>query len=105
LRHKREEFARRRQRPEIGDMDNLIAEVRRNFFQLLVRLTKKFLQQAKLVDQLQGGRMNCVATKIAKEVLVLFQHDDIDPRAGKQEPEHDAGRAASHYATGASFVI
>ena len=49
--------------------------------------------------------MHRVAAKIAQEVLVLFQHRDIDAGAGQQEAQHHPGRAAAcnHACGGPAF--
>ena len=39
--------------------------------------------------------MDRVAAKIAQEVGVLFEHKDVDPRAGEQKPQHHAGGATA----------
>ena len=43
--------------------------------------------------------MDRVAAKIAQEIRVFFQHDDIDAGAREQEAEHHAGRTAANDAT------
>jgi len=39
--------------------------------------------------------MNGIAAKIAQEIAVLFQHQDFDPGARRQIPQHHAGRPAA----------
>jgi hypothetical protein len=39
--------------------------------------------------------MNRVAAKIAIEIRVLFQHDDLDAGAGEKKAGHHSGRAAA----------
>ena len=39
--------------------------------------------------------MHGVAAKIAKEIGMLFQHDDVDAGARQQEAKHHSGRAAA----------
>jgi hypothetical protein len=40
--------------------------------------------------------MNGVAAEVAVEVLVLFEHDDIDALAREEESEHNAGRSSAY---------
>jgi hypothetical protein len=40
--------------------------------------------------------MNGVAAEVAVEVLVLFEHDDVDALAREEESEHDAGRSSAY---------
>lgn len=83
-------------------MNQRIAEVRLDFVQLLMRLSEEILQQAKFPEQFQSGRVNCVAPKIAKKVLVLFQNEHIDPHAGQKKSQHDAGRTSTRDAAARS---
>src|SRR6516164_11311181 len=43
--------------------------------------------------------MNRVAAKIAQEISVLLEHQDIDTRASQQETCHHPGRSAARDAT------
>ena len=61
----------------------------------LMRLLEKFIEQPEFVHQLQRRRMDGVAAKIAQEIGVLFQHDDVDAGARQQKAEHHAGRSAA----------
>jgi hypothetical protein len=39
--------------------------------------------------------MNGVAAEVAVEVLMLFEHDDIDALARQEQSENDAGRSSA----------
>jgi hypothetical protein len=39
--------------------------------------------------------MHGVAAKVAQEVVVLLQDNNLDPGAGKQQRVHQAGRTAT----------
>ena len=65
---------------------------RRSF---LVRQLEKFVEQSQLVHQFERGRMDRVAAKIAIEISVFFQHDDVDACACQKKPGHHSGRAAA----------
>ena len=54
--------------------------------QLLMRPLEEFVEQAKLVHELQSGRMNGVAAEVAQEVRVLLENDHLDSRPGKKKP-------------------
>ena len=85
---------------EVTDRHLLVTDLNANGLHLLMRQLEKFVEQPKLVDQLKRGRMDGVAAEIAQKILVLFQHDHIDPGASQKETEHHAGRAAAGNATG-----
>jgi hypothetical protein len=40
--------------------------------------------------------MNRVAPKVAVEILVLFEHHDVDALAREEESEHNAGRSSAY---------
>ncbi len=98
LRHQRDVFAMRRQVREIDHTHALIADLRGQPFDLLMRELQKFFEQAKLEHQLQRGRMDRVAAEIAKEVGMLFQHHHVNAGAGQEKAEHHPGRAAARNA-------
>ncbi len=62
---------------------------------LRVRKLQELLEQSKLVHHLERGGMNGVAAKIAQEIGVLLQHDDLDAGARQQVAQHHPGRAAA----------
>src|SRR5216683_4873273 len=62
---------------------------------LMLNLQQR-VQQAKLLHHAQRSAMNGVAAEVAVEVLVLFEHDHIDPLARKEETENDAGRSSAY---------
>ncbi len=43
--------------------------------------------------------MDCVTTKIAEEILVLFEHGNSDTLSRKKIAEHHARRPTTHHAT------
>jgi len=95
LRHECQEFALCRKVGEIGDLDRLLANLASQLAHLLMRALQELLQQAKLVHQLQSGGVDRIATKIAQEVSVLLEHNDIHVRASQQKPEHHSGRPSA----------
>jgi hypothetical protein len=54
------------------------------------------VEQVKLLHHAQRGAMNGVAAEVAIEVLMLFEHDHIDPLARKEETENNAGRSSAY---------
>ena len=52
--------------------------------------------QPELGEQLEGGRVNGVATEVAVEVGMRFEEDDRDAAAGEQQAEHGPSRAGPH---------
>ena len=65
-----------------------------------MRQLQELVQQTEFVHQLERRGMDGVAAKIAQEIAVLLQHDDIDAGARQQKAEHHAGRPAADDATG-----
>jgi hypothetical protein len=66
-----------------------------------MRPFQELVEQTELVHDLQRGRVDGVAAKVAQKVRVLLEHDDVDARACQQIPQHHpggtaAGDAASH---------
>jgi len=49
-----------------------------------VRQSQELLEHAKLGHNIQGGGMDRVTAKVAKEVGMLFQDDHVDASAGQQ---------------------
>ena len=47
--------------------------------------------KAQLVDEVDGGRMNGVATKIPEEVRVLLENDHVDAGAREEQTDHHPG--------------
>jgi len=68
--------------------------------QLLMRAFEEFVEQTKLVDDLQRGGVHRVAAEIAQEIGMLFQHDHIHAGAREEEPQHHACRTAAYDAAG-----
>jgi hypothetical protein len=67
----------------------------------VVRQLQEVVEEAELTHDIQGGWMNGVAAKVAQEVGVLLEHDDVDTRTREQEAEHEAaGSTADHAAPG-----
>src|SRR4030095_14650824 len=96
LRHECDEFAMRRQLAEIGDDHSVAVYYTAQLTQLLMRLLQELIQQTKLVHQLQSGRMNGIAAKIAKEIGVLLQHRHGYAGSGEQIANHHSGRPTTN---------
>ncbi len=44
------------------------------------------VEDAELVEELEGGRVDGVAAEVAEEVLVLFEDGDVDARRARRKP-------------------
>src|SRR5262245_24292823 len=88
LRHKGDEAAASRQASEIGQGESGVAELSVQLVDFLMRQLEKLVEQAKLVHDFKRCGMNRIAAKIAQKICMLFQHNDVDAGAGKQEAEH-----------------
>jgi hypothetical protein len=98
LGHEGDEFAVGGKMREIGESESFVADLAAKFLQLLVRALEEFFEEAEFVHQLQSGRMDGVAAKVAEEIGVFFEDEDFDAGTGEEETEHHAGGSASDYA-------
>src|SRR6266545_897206 len=96
LRHEGDEFAAGGEPCEICDWHDLPVYYPAQLPHFLMRLLQELVKQAKLVHQFERGRMNRVATEIAIEVGVLFQHRYLHTCPRKQITSHHSGGPATH---------
>src|SRR5580704_3342208 len=54
------------------------------------------LKQIQFVHQFQSGRVDSIATKIAKEIRVLFKDKHFHPGTREQKTKHDPSGATAH---------
>src|SRR5271168_4812542 len=94
LRHEGDEFAVRRQMRKIANRHFLLPDADGEHAQLLVRALEELVDEAELVQILKRGGMNGVSAKVAQEIRVLFEHNDVDSGAGQKKTKHHAGRSA-----------
>src|SRR5712675_960949 len=80
---------------EVGKRDGVVANLARDLRQFLMWALEKIFQQAELVHYLERRRMNRIATKVAQEIRVLLEHNNLDAGAREQKAEHHPGRAAA----------
>ena len=95
----------RRQMREIRDGDGVIPDPRGQSRQLLMRQREESIEDAELVHQLQGRRVDGVAAEVAQEIGVLLQHHDVDAAAGEEKAEHHSRRSAPDHATGGPDLL
>ena len=69
----------------VSDLDSKLVH-------LVVRTGQEPVQHAEFVHDLKGRRVNGVTAKIAQEVGMLFQDDNIDPGTRQQEARHHSSR-------------
>ena len=101
LRHDDKSVDRLGQHREIGDGEDVVANLAGQRGDRPVRQGEEFFEQAEFVHQAERRGMDRVATEIAQEIRMFLQHDHVDPAAGEKRAEHHAGRApADHDATG-----
>jgi hypothetical protein len=96
LRHQCEEFGPGRQIAKVREGIFPTAETLGDDRLLLVRQVQEHIQQAELEHHLHGGGMNGVAAKIAQEIAMLLEDDNVDAGAREQETEHEPARPASN---------
>src|SRR5262245_13023572 len=80
---------------EIGDGDDLLADLPGELSDFLMRALEEFVEKAEFIHELERGGMNSVAAKIAEEIAMLFEDDCVDACAGEEEPEHHTGGSSS----------
>ena len=101
LGHQRDEFATGWQLPEIRECILVAAEICAERGLLMVRQLQEVVEQAELAHDVEGRGMDGVAAKVAQEVSMLLEHDNVDAGAREQEAEHEpAGSAADNTTTG-----
>ena len=95
LRHQRNELAARRDVTKIDQLYVVGADLGAELFNLLMRNFKKLVDQTELRYQFKRGGMHGVAAKVAEEVAVFLQNDDVDAGARQQISQHHPRRAAA----------
>ena len=98
LRHQGDEFAVPGHVREIADDKSHAANFGGQFAKLVMGNFQEFIEQAKLVHQLESGRMYRVTSEIAQEVCVFFEDQNFYAGSRKQVGEYHAGGSAAHYA-------
>jgi hypothetical protein len=63
---------------------------------LLMLNLQQRVEQVKLLHNAESSPMNGVAAEVAVEVLMLFEHDDLDALAREEQSENDAGRSSAY---------
>ena len=86
LRHQHDEFAMGRQVRKIGHRHLLLADVRDEFANLLMRPLEKVFEQVELVQNFERRWMNRVAAKIAQEIAVLLSTTTSTPARASRKP-------------------
>ena len=100
LRQERDELAARRQMREVRDRHGHLADLHDELMHLLMRQLQEVFEQSELVQDLERGRVDRVAAKVAQEVGVLLEHENLDAGPGEEEPEHHPGRPSTGDAAG-----
>jgi len=68
---------------EIGNVQRLVIEYPRELLYFLVWQLEELIEQAKLFNDLESGRVNGIATEIAKKIAMLFQDDHMNAAPGQ----------------------
>ena len=95
LRHHRDEAAARRKAAEVGEFQAVLAELRLDLGDAVVRQLEQPLEKAELRHDFKGGGMKRVAAEVAQEIRVLLEDQGADAGARKHEPEQHAGGPAA----------
>src|SRR6266496_1070914 len=85
-------------------MKYAVAKMRFNSAQFVMWLAQQVFEQAKLVHDLERRRMNGVAAKIAKEILVFLKDGHFHAGASQKKSQHHTSRSAAGNATRSAFV-
>jgi hypothetical protein len=62
---------------------------------LLMRQLQKLVEKSEFGHEIEGGRVNGVAPKIAIEVGMFLEDGDVDAGAGEEITGHDSGGPAA----------
>ena len=81
--------------PSEVDTDLSALNIHPERLDLPVRQLGEPVAEAELVEQPQRAGMNGVTAKVAKEIGVLLHDGDVHARAGEQQAQHHACRAAA----------
>ncbi|MNC88489.1 hypothetical protein D3C83_43060 [compost metagenome] len=65
-----------------------------------MRELEKRFERSELVHHFERRRMDGIAAEIPQEILMLFKHDNGDPGAGQQQPEHHPCGTTANNAAG-----
>jgi len=84
---------------EIRNRDGFAADLAGKLSHFLMRAFQELVQNAKFMHDLKRRGMDCVAPEIAQKIRVLFEHENVNALARKQEAQHHPGRTASGDAT------
>src|ERR1700704_2627396 len=104
LRHESDELAPGGEMPEIGKGHDVAVDDGMQLACFLVWQLQEFIEQSELMHELERGRMNGVAAKIAVEIGMLLQHDDFHAGARQQiTGHHSSWSATDNDATGANL--
>jgi len=76
---------------EVGQADHSLVDHRSQLRDTLLGHLREPSAQTKLVEHVERGGMDRVAAEVAEEVIVLFEHEDLDAGAGEEESKHRAG--------------
>ena len=95
LRHQHDELASGRQVREIGDRHSLIADDPAQPARFLMGPGEKLGKKPELMNDFEGRGMDRVAAKVAEEIGVFLENDDVDAGPCQEKAEHHAGRAAA----------
>jgi len=100
LRHEGDVFGDGGEVGEVGHYELAVADGDGHPADFGVGELEEAVEEAELVEELQGGGVDGVAAEVAEEVGVFFEDGDGDARAGEEEAEHDAGGASADDADG-----
>jgi len=89
---------------EVSELDACSSDHGLQALHFLVPKLEELVEQAALVHEFQGRRVDGVAAEIAQKILMLLQYHDLHAGPREQEAEHHAGRpAAGDGAVGLDF--
>jgi hypothetical protein len=86
--------------PEVGDLKCRISDYDSSGSGLLMRQFQEVRQKPEFVEHIQRGWMHGIAAEIAEEIVMLFEHCDLDTIASQEISQHHTGRSATHNAAG-----
>src|SRR5262245_30339034 len=91
--------------PEVGQHDELVTNLAAKLTYFLVGQPEQVFQNTELMHQLERGWVNGVTAKVAQEIGMLLEDNDVDAGTRQQEAKHQSRRTAAGNAAARLHVL
>jgi hypothetical protein len=72
-----------------------ITDQTREPINLAMRLFEKVVDEPQFIYQCEGRGMDGIAAKVAQEIAMFLEHDDVNAGPREKEAEHESTRTAA----------